>query len=121
MINLEEKETEKDRQCIGLFVVNAEKNVKCLLNRLEINLFFVENALGVREARNREDSAKEILEDLIPAIKKCTKLFVMNVERNARFLSGLQATNRFIVANVLAIREVAKIKVPTKQTNNLTQ
>ena len=60
---------QKDQQCIGLFAANAEKTVKCLLNRLGINPFFVVTVSGAKEMRNQEDLAEEIPEDLIPAIK----------------------------------------------------
>jgi hypothetical protein len=90
----------------------VEKTVKYHLNRLVINPFSVMTVLGAREMWNRENSAEKIPEDLIPAIKECTKWFAISAERNAKFLSGPRVTNRFIAANVLA-RET-KIKVPTK-------
>ena len=109
---------QKDHQCIRLFVVNVEKTVKYPLNRLGISPFSAVTVSATRETRDREDSAEEILEDLVPVIEGCTKWFVTSAERNAKFLSNPRVTNRFIAANVLA--KEAEIKVPTRQASNLS-
>ena len=104
-------------KCIKQFVVNVGKIVKCPLNQQGRNLFFVVTVSGVREMIPLEDSVEMILEDLILAIKKCTKQFVINVVRNVKSRLNQLATSRFIVAHVLT-RET-EIKVLVRQVINL--
>jgi len=65
--------------------------------------FFVVKLYGGHETWENltDQEAADLDEVLMKAQEKCTKLFVLNVRRNAKFHSNLQKASQFIAKTVM--------------------
>ena len=63
---------------------------------------------SVEEADSGAEEILEVLAEVIEGLLRCMMLFVINVEKNAKFLSSQAGTSRFTAATAL---EKAKILI----------